>query len=170
MYAVIRSGGKQVRVAPGQRVRLEKLDGDVGAQVELDQVLLVGGEGEARVGRPLVEGAKAVGTITQQGLGDGCSNCTVDPLWSCMNEPGMPSECWQCGDGFLDTEFGEECDDGHEADGIGMELDARAQRITTEFPVNGVTRAKKRLRGDINGGGPVLQVRASGGGVHIEQI
>ncbi len=70
MYAVIRSGGKQVRVAPGQRVRLEKLEGEVGAQIELDQVLLVGGEGEARVGRPLVEGAKAVGTITQQGRGE----------------------------------------------------------------------------------------------------
>jgi large subunit ribosomal protein L21 len=70
MYAVIRSGGKQVRVAPGQRVRLEKLDGSVGDAVELDQVLLVGGEGEARIGRPLVDGAKAVGTITQQGLGE----------------------------------------------------------------------------------------------------
>jgi large subunit ribosomal protein L21 len=70
MYAVIRSGGKQVRVAPGQRVRLEKLEGSVGEQVELDQVLLVGGEGDARIGRPLVDGAKAVGTITQQGLGE----------------------------------------------------------------------------------------------------
>ncbi|MGH0031537.1 MAG: 50S ribosomal protein L21 [Myxococcota bacterium] len=70
MYAVVKSGGKQVRVAPGQRVRLEKLEGSVGDAVELDQVLLVGGEGEARVGRPLVEGAKAVGTITQQGLGE----------------------------------------------------------------------------------------------------
>ena len=70
MYAVIRSGGKQVRVAPGQRVRLEKLEGSVGDPVELDQVLLVGGEGEPRIGRPLVSGARAVGTITRQGLGE----------------------------------------------------------------------------------------------------
>ena len=63
MYAVVRSGGKQVRVAPGERVRLEKLLGAVGDTVELDQVLLIGGEGDARIGRPLVDGAKAVATI-----------------------------------------------------------------------------------------------------------
>jgi large subunit ribosomal protein L21 len=70
MYAVVRSGGKQVRVAPGQHVRLEKLPGSVGETVELDQVLLVGGEGDARIGQPLVDGAKAVGTITAQGRGE----------------------------------------------------------------------------------------------------
>ncbi len=70
MYAVIRSGGKQVRVAPGQRVRVEKLEGAVGDTVELDEVLLVGGEGDARIGQPLVDGAKAVGTITAQARGE----------------------------------------------------------------------------------------------------
>lgn len=69
MYAVVRSGGKQVRVAPGQRVRVEKLPGQVGDTVELEQVLLVGGEGDARIGCPLVDGARAVGTITAQGRG-----------------------------------------------------------------------------------------------------
>ncbi|MEM9454133.1 MAG: DUF4215 domain-containing protein [Myxococcota bacterium] len=54
-------------------------------------------------------------------LGDGCSMCTVDPLWQCVTEMGMASECWLCGDGFLDSAFGEECDDGHEADGVGMD-------------------------------------------------
>ncbi len=70
MYAVVRSGGKQVRVAPGERVRLEKLLGAVGDTVELDQVLLIGGEGDARIGRPLVDGAKAVATITAHGRGE----------------------------------------------------------------------------------------------------
>jgi large subunit ribosomal protein L21 len=70
MYAVVRSGGKQVRVAPGQRVRLEKLAGAVGDTIELSDVLLVGGEGDARIGRPLVDGAKAVGTITAHGRGE----------------------------------------------------------------------------------------------------
>jgi large subunit ribosomal protein L21 len=69
MYAVVRSGGKQVRVEPGHRVRVEKLPGAVGDAIELGDVLLIGGEGEPRVGTPLVEGAKAVGTITAQARG-----------------------------------------------------------------------------------------------------
>jgi large subunit ribosomal protein L21 len=69
MYAVVRSGGKQVRVEPGSSVRVEKLPGEVGDAVELSDVLLVGGEGEPRIGTPLVEGAKAVGTITAQARG-----------------------------------------------------------------------------------------------------
>ena len=69
MYAVVRTGGKQVRVTPGYAVRVEKLPGAVGESIELDQVLLVGGEGETRVGTPLVEGVKILGTITDQGRG-----------------------------------------------------------------------------------------------------
>ncbi len=67
MYAVIRTGGKQARVAPGESIRVEKLEGSVGDNVELAEVLLIGGEGEARVGTPLVAGAKVIGTITAQG-------------------------------------------------------------------------------------------------------
>ena len=69
MYAVIRTGGKQTRVAPGDSIRVEKLAGTVGDAVELPEVLLVGNEGEPRIGTPLVEGAKVVGTITAQGRG-----------------------------------------------------------------------------------------------------
>ena len=69
MYAVVRSGGKQVRVSPGAAVRVEKLPGDVGDAIELAEVLLVGGEGDTRIGRPLVDGAKVVGKITAQGRG-----------------------------------------------------------------------------------------------------
>jgi len=69
MYAVVRTGGKQVWVTPGKAVRVEKLPGEVGDPIELDEVLLVGGEGEPRVGQPLVDGAKVVGTITEQGKG-----------------------------------------------------------------------------------------------------
>ena len=70
MYAVVRTGGKQVRVAPGDAVRVEKLDGAIGDRIELEEVLLVGGEGDARIGTPLVEGAKVVGTITAQDRGE----------------------------------------------------------------------------------------------------
>ena len=69
MYAVVRTGGKQVRVAPGQSVRVEKLPGQVGDAVELDEVLLVGGEGEPRIGSPLVDGVKVLGKLTDQGRG-----------------------------------------------------------------------------------------------------
>jgi len=70
MYAVVRTGGKQLRVAPGDAVRIEKLDGAVGDRIELNEVLLLGGDGESRIGQPLVDGAKVVGTITAQGRGE----------------------------------------------------------------------------------------------------
>jgi large subunit ribosomal protein L21 len=66
MYAVIRTGGKQARVTPGDRVRVEKLPGAVGDRIELGEVLMLGGEGSERVGTPLVAGARVVGTITAQ--------------------------------------------------------------------------------------------------------
>ncbi len=66
MYAVIKTGGKQYRVAQGDRVKVEKLGGDVGGKVDFE-VLLVGGEGEARVGTPLVSGAAVEGEIVGQG-------------------------------------------------------------------------------------------------------
>jgi large subunit ribosomal protein L21 len=66
VYAIIRTGGKQYRVQKGDVVRLERLDGAVGTSVTLDEVLLVGGEGAARVGSPRVEGASVVGTVVEQ--------------------------------------------------------------------------------------------------------
>jgi large subunit ribosomal protein L21 len=69
MFAVVRTGGKQFRVEPGTSVRVEKLDGAVGDNVELAEVLLVGEKDSATIGTPLVEGAKVVGTITAQGRG-----------------------------------------------------------------------------------------------------
>jgi len=70
MYAVVRTGGKQVRMQPGESIRVEKLAGGVGDQIELGDVLLVGdGDKELKVGRPLVEGARVVGTITAHGRG-----------------------------------------------------------------------------------------------------
>jgi large subunit ribosomal protein L21 len=70
MYAVVRTGGQQVRVTPGQAVRVGKLPGEVGSPVEFSEVLLVGGEGEAKVGAPLVSGAKVIGTIKAHGRGE----------------------------------------------------------------------------------------------------
>lgn len=66
MYAVIRTGGKQVRVEPGERVRVEKLAGDPGEEIQLGDVLLVGDDDSVTVGTPVVDGASVRGTITAQ--------------------------------------------------------------------------------------------------------
>src|SRR5258707_9623101 len=66
MYAVIRSGAKQYRITEGDVLRIEKIAGDVGAEVAFEQVLLVGGSGEPKVGRPTLSGAKVTGKILAQ--------------------------------------------------------------------------------------------------------
>jgi large subunit ribosomal protein L21 len=67
MYAVIKTGGKQYRVSQGQKLRVEKLNGNPGDKITLDEVLLVGGaEGDPRIGQPTVAGAKVEATITAQ--------------------------------------------------------------------------------------------------------
>jgi large subunit ribosomal protein L21 len=69
MYAVIRSGGKQYRVSQGGSVRLEKLAGEVGSSVTLDDVLMIGDGGDVKIGAPKVDGAQVTGTIVAQGRG-----------------------------------------------------------------------------------------------------
>ncbi len=69
MYAVIRSGGKQYRVSQGASLRVEKLPGEVGSSITLDEVLMIGGDGEVKVGTPRVDGAQITGTIVAQGRG-----------------------------------------------------------------------------------------------------
>ncbi|BDG09907.1 MAG TPA: 50S ribosomal protein L21 [Anaeromyxobacteraceae bacterium] len=66
MYAVIRTGGKQYRVTEGDRLKVEKVEAEVGGKLTFD-VLLVGGEGEAKVGRPVVEGAAVEGEVVSHG-------------------------------------------------------------------------------------------------------
>ena len=65
MYAVIRTGGKQYRVAQGDKLHVEKLDGKVGDSITLTDVLLVGGDA-LKVGTPLVAGAKVEAKIVAQ--------------------------------------------------------------------------------------------------------
>ena len=67
MYAIIKTGGKQYRVSNGQALRVEKLDGEVGDALDLEQVLLVGGDGDTRIGTPFLDGAKVGATIKAQG-------------------------------------------------------------------------------------------------------
>ena len=67
MYAIIQTGGKQNRVSPGDVLRVERLPGDRGDEVVLDQVLLVTDGEDIRVGSPLVENATVRGQIVRQG-------------------------------------------------------------------------------------------------------
>ena len=66
MFAVIKTGGKQYKVAKGDKITVEKLDGEAGSTVEFSDVLMVGGEGDAKVGAPLVEGAKVAAEVVEQ--------------------------------------------------------------------------------------------------------
>lgn len=68
MYAVIRTGGKQYKVAAGDRLKVEQLAGDVGQEVVLDQVLAVGEGAEIKTGSPLLAGARVTAKVVAQGL------------------------------------------------------------------------------------------------------
>ena len=67
MYAIIRTGGKQYRVEPGDVVRFESLEGEVGSSVTLDDVLLVGEGDDIQVGAPRLENVAVEGTVVEQG-------------------------------------------------------------------------------------------------------
>lgn len=67
MYAIVKTGGKQYQVSSGDQLRVEKLPGSVGDQLELDEVLMVVSDGDITIGQPVVEGAKIVATIAEQG-------------------------------------------------------------------------------------------------------
>lgn len=67
MYAIIRTGGKQYRVQSGDTIYVERLTASVGETVTLGEVLLVGGEGETKIGAPLVDKASVVGTVVEHG-------------------------------------------------------------------------------------------------------
>ena len=70
MYAVIKTGGKQYKVAAGEKVKVEKLATEVGSEVVIDQVLLVGSGDDIKVGAPLVTGASVKAKVLAHGLGD----------------------------------------------------------------------------------------------------
>ena len=68
-YAIIQTGGKQYKVQPGDIIEVEKLPHSEGSQVELDQVFLVSHEGQVSMGNPLVEGARVVAEVANNGRG-----------------------------------------------------------------------------------------------------
>ncbi|RTZ45802.1 50S ribosomal protein L21 [Candidimonas sp. SYP-B2681] len=70
MYAVIKTGGKQYRVAAGQKLKIEQIPADIGQEISLDQVLSVGEGEQLKIGTPLVAGAVVTATVLAQGRHD----------------------------------------------------------------------------------------------------
>jgi large subunit ribosomal protein L21 len=67
MYAVFRSGGKQYRASPGERLKLERLDAEEGAEISFDEVLLIGEGSDVKVGSPMLSGGNVTAKVIQQG-------------------------------------------------------------------------------------------------------
>ena len=70
MYAVIKTGGKQYKVAAGEKIKIEQIAADVGQEITIDQVLAVGNGAELKVGTPLVSGATVTVTVLSHGKHD----------------------------------------------------------------------------------------------------
>jgi large subunit ribosomal protein L21 len=70
MYAVIKTGGKQYKVAAGEKIKIEQIAADVGQQITINQVLAVGAGSDLTVGSPLVTGATVLATVLAQGRHD----------------------------------------------------------------------------------------------------
>jgi large subunit ribosomal protein L21 len=70
MYAVIKTGGKQYKVAAGEKIKVEKIAADVGQEVVIDQVLAIGDGVDLMVGTPLIAGASVKCTVVAQGRRD----------------------------------------------------------------------------------------------------
>ena len=70
MYAVIKTGGKQYRVSAGDKLKIEKLDAEIGSEVTFDQVLMVGEGADIKVGTPMLAGASVKATVLNQARGE----------------------------------------------------------------------------------------------------
>ena len=70
MYAVIKTGGKQYKVAAGQKLKIEQIPADIGSEITIDQVLAVGEGDTLKVGAPLVAGATVMATVVAHGRHD----------------------------------------------------------------------------------------------------
>ncbi len=70
MYAVFRTGGKQYRAVPGEVIRVEKIDAEVGAKVEIGEVLLLGTGEDIQIGAPFIDGGKVLATVRSHGRAD----------------------------------------------------------------------------------------------------
>ena len=84
MYAVIKTGGKQYKVAAGEKIKIEQIAADVGQEITIDQVLAVGSGADLKVGTPLVTGATVVAKVLAHGRHDTVSytHLTLPTIYS----------------------------------------------------------------------------------------
>jgi large subunit ribosomal protein L21 len=67
MLAIIKTGGKQYKVSQGDKIKIEKLEGEAGAKITFEEVLFLGDEKEVKIGEPFIKGAKVEAKIVRQG-------------------------------------------------------------------------------------------------------
>ena len=67
LYAIIETGGKQQKAVPGEHLKIEKLDAQVGDTVQFDKVMLISRDGSVELGKPYLDGVKVTATVTEQG-------------------------------------------------------------------------------------------------------
>ncbi|EKE16240.1 MAG: hypothetical protein ACD_11C00024G0008 [uncultured bacterium] len=70
MLAIIKTGGKQYKVAEGDKIKVEKIEGEDGSKIVFEEVLFIGDEKDVKIGSPMVSGAKVEGKIIRQGRND----------------------------------------------------------------------------------------------------
>jgi len=70
MYAVIKTGGKQYRVSAGDKLKIEKLEAEIGSEITFDQVLMVGDGADIKMGAPMLRGATVTATVLNQARDD----------------------------------------------------------------------------------------------------
>ena len=86
MYAVIKSGGKQHRVEPGEELSVEKLDAAEGETIEFDEVMLAGEGADVKIGAPYIDGAKVSAEVVAHHHQDASAQALPAPGWS---SPGV---------------------------------------------------------------------------------
>ncbi|MDR3259626.1 MAG: 50S ribosomal protein L21 [Fusobacteriaceae bacterium] len=88
MYAVIKTGGKQYKVAEGDVLKVEKLNAEVESTVELTDVLMIGGDGTLKIGTPKIDGASVSAEILSQGKGPKVINFKYKPKKATRRKKG----------------------------------------------------------------------------------
>jgi large subunit ribosomal protein L21 len=96
MYAVIKTGGKQYRVAAGEKIKVEQIAADVGQEIVFDQVLAVGNGAELKVGTPLVSGATVTVTVISHGKHDKVAFLKCAVASTIRNVKGIASSSLNC--------------------------------------------------------------------------
>ncbi len=153
MYAVIKTGGKQYKVAAGDKIKVEQMPADIGAEITIDQVLAVGAGDQLAVGAPLVAGATVSATVVSHGRHDKIRIFKMRRRKHYRKQQGHRQNYTELFIGKIASALGESAaaaDDLEKIEGIGpkiREILARAGIVTfTQLAEAPVERLKEVLR------------------------